>query len=748
MADKILCFSLNGFSLAVEPDQIEKILINKHPTKDTFVLETGVEVKSLKSYIPLPEKEESLSGNIFFVKDQKDFYGFTIDRIAGYLKLRGAERIVSTNGGSAIKYFVRNEGRIIPVLDLRYITNNMESVNNSDIEEIVNFSIGPEEGGRGSKGEGVFQDVSEDDVFKSIEEEINKTKQTRFADNIIESEKKGIVLPLIVNIVIVAIVTMGLVYYLLSNRGKEQEQVIGGSVSGVEEEVIREIQRKSEEEVRAQKEKLENARIRLESLQQEKDYFLQNQEEILKQKEMELNEAFQRSLDEARKRIAESGVSNADEAYEKERERLYREFMESREGARREIDELKRNYERELSSKEAEIQKEVDTYSRQLNEVEQRLQEEQAKLKEAEEQVQSISMKQQEYLTFRKQLSSVYNKALGYFSRQDYPSGIKELNTLLPVISKARQRGIGDETGLKVEEDLIKNILYLADREQNRIDLNQIGQQTFEAAQTLERKGQLEEALSKYFTVYTLGSDTNYKTRAMNRAEIIMDKIYENRTESERAEMEQKADAVFNRAMEYKSEEEYERALQNLEEILTRYPATTKSKRSLDEVIVINNRLESLREEEDRLKLNQQASQVMKKADNSYKDGFYSDAMDRYEEVVRDYKDSDYVEDALAQIRGINSEMRGAKITPSFSRRKGEISTGVIVQVFPGNSLLLNLGSDDNVKKGDVLQVFRNEEDGVEFIGSLKIYEIYPKTSKGRVMYFEKKVKIGDIVSL
>jgi len=369
-------------------------------------------------------------------------------------------------------------------------------------------------------------------------------------------------------------------------------------------------------------------------------------------------------------------------------------------------------------------------------------------LKEAEEQVQSIAMQQQEYLTFRKQLSSIYNKALGYFSRKDYPGGIKELNTLLPVISKARRRGIGDEAGLKVEEDLVKNILYLADREQNRIDLNQIGRETFEAAQALEREGQLEEALSKYFTVYTLGSDTNYKTRAMNRAEIIMDRIYENRTESERAKMEQQADAVFNKAMEYKSEGKYDRALQSLEDVLTRYPATTKSKRSLDEVIAINKRIELLRREEDKLKLNQQASQVMKKADNSYQDGFYSDALDRYEDVVRDYKDSDYVEEALAQIRDINSEMRGVKITPSFSRKKGEISTGVIVQVFPGNSLLLNLGSDDDVKKGDVLQVFRTEEDGVEFIGSLKIYEIHPKTSKGRIMYFEKQVKIGDIVSL
>jgi hypothetical protein len=93
MSEKILCFSLNGFIIAVEPEQVEKILINKHPTKDTFILETGVEVKSLKSYIPLPEKEEVPAKNILFIKDQRDYYGFTIDRIVGYLKLKAIERI-------------------------------------------------------------------------------------------------------------------------------------------------------------------------------------------------------------------------------------------------------------------------------------------------------------------------------------------------------------------------------------------------------------------------------------------------------------------------------------------------------------------------------------------------------------------------------------------------------------------------------------------------------------------------------
>ena len=74
-------------------------------------------------------------------------------------------------------------------------------------------------------------------------------------------------------------------------------------------------------------------------------------------------------------------------------------------------------------------------------------------------------------------------------------------------------------------------------------------------------------------------------------------------------------------------------------------------------------------------------------------------------------------------------------------------STGVVVQVLPGNTVLFNLGSEENIKKGDILQIFRNEEGAMEFIGSLQIYSVNPETSKGRVVYYEKKVKVGDVVS-
>ncbi|HEB30135.1 MAG TPA: hypothetical protein ENI15_04575 [Spirochaetes bacterium] len=746
MADKILCFSLNGFSLAVEPEQIEKILINKHPTKDNFVLETGVEVKNLKSYIPLPDREEALSDNIMFVKDQKDFYGFTVDRISGYLRLKSTERIRSKVEGSPILYFVKNENNFIPVLDLHFITNNENSITNTDIEEIMNFSLGLKD--TSEDHDEVFDEVSEDEIYKSIEEEINKTKTTHFADKIIESEKKGIVLPLILNIFIIVGVTLGLVYYMIGNKSKVEEQAIGESVAGVEEEVIREIRRRSEKEVKEQKKKLEDARKRMEELQQEKDFFLENQDEILKQRELELNEEFQRSLEEARKKLSESDVTNFDEEFEKERERLYQEFLSSREDARSEMVDVKANYESELRAKEAEIQNEVDTYSKQLDEIEQKLQEEQAKLKEAEERAQTVTQQQQEYMTFRRQLNMVYKSALGKFSRQDYEKGIEELNTLVPIIEAAKQKRIGDAEGLEVEENLVKNILYLAEREQNRVDLNQIGRETYEAALTFESRGQLEEALSRYFTVYTLGSDSDYKNISMNRAEIIMEKLYKDRSESEREELESNADNLFQRAMLYKSAKEYDGAIRNLEEILTSYPATEKAKTSLDEIIVLNNRKALLEKEEENEKLNRQAQLMMKDAENSFENGQLLEAISKYEEIIRNFKDSDQMGNALAEIVNINKQMKGLQTKPSFARSSGAAdSTGVVVQVLPGNTVLFNLGSEEDIKKGDVLQIFRNEESGMEFIGSLQIYSVNPKTSKGRIVYYEKKVKIGDVVS-
>jgi tetratricopeptide (TPR) repeat protein len=574
-----------------------------------------------------------------------------------------------------------------------------------------------------------FQEVSQDEVYRSIDEEINKAKKTHPVAKKIKSEKKGIILPLIVNVTIVVVISLGLLYYFFATRGRDKQESLSSSVAGIEAEVIREIQRRSAEEVELQKRKLEDARRRLKILKEERDFFLQNQGEILRQKEMELDEAYQKSIEEAKSRITASGVSNVTEEVEREKKRLFEELVDSKKRAQLEMEEIKRNYETELSLKEDEIQNEVKTYTFQLNEVEQRLQEEQAKLKEAEEKFKRITLVQQQNQGFQKQLDTVYDKTLKYFSDGDYERGIGELNTLMPVIENARQSGVGDEASLRIEENLVKNMLYLAEREQNRVDLDQIG----------------------YFTVYAIGTDSIYKNRSLSRARAIMDMIYEDRTESGIARVERRADSICRKAMKYKNNGEYDLAIKSFEEIITKYPESSKRHRAIDELLVISNLIttrETVQEKEDSdRKLNQQALQIMNKAESLYKSGNLSDALDMYEEVVRKYKDSVYAEKALEEIRNINFQMRDVKVTTTVSLDGEGSIIGVVVQVLPGNNVLINLGSVDDIKIGDELQVLRKEVSGFELIGSLKIYSASPKTSKGKIVYSEQDIKIGDIVT-
>ncbi len=747
MNDKLLCFSLNGFTLAVEPDKVEKILINKHPTKDSFTLETGVEVKSLKSYIPLPAKEEVQAGNILFIKEQKDFYGFTVDRIDGYLKLKGIEKIGPGKENAPIQFFVRNKGRLIPVLDLQYVTNNENSVSREDIEEIVSTASEGKVEVSDEESKAVFEDVSEEEVYRAIDEEINKNKSLQFTEGVISSEKRGLTLPLIVNIAIVVVFSAGFLYYLMTTRERIKEQEVGGTISGVEEEVIREIRRKSEQEVEEQKKKLEEAKSRLEEIQKERDYFIQNQDAILKEREAELNEAYQKKLAEARERILASGAEDAEAEFEKERERLYQEFLSSRDTAREEIDKVKSEYEEALRSKENEIKREVDAYSKKIGEMEQKLIEEQEKLKETEQRFQSSMLKQQEYMTFRKQLNTIYNRALNQFARKNYDQGMTDLNTILPIIEKAKSSGIGDEVGLRVEENLVNNILYLAEKEKNRIDLNQIGQKTFEAASELEREEKLEEALSRYYTVYTIVDDNRLKSRAYSKAEAIMEEIQDERTEREKQEMEERASLVFNRAMEYKNLKRYDDALKSFEELITDYAGTSKSKQSLDEIILINKLKAREEEKEEVAGIDQSAFEIMKSAKNSYESGYYAEAIDKYQEVVTKYRNSNYAEEALNEILSINEEMREFKASPSISLKGQESNTGVIIQALSENTFLFSLGREDNVKAGEVLQLYRREGDELVFIGSLKVQEVYPTISRGLIVYYERKPKTGDIVS-
>jgi hypothetical protein len=492
---------------------------------------------------------------------------------------------------------------------------------------------------------------------------------------------------------------------------------------------------------------LEDARKRLETLQQEKDYFLQNQDKIFMEREKALNDEFQRKLEEARRRLEALGVTDIDAEREKERARLYDEYLSSRNDVREEIDALKRQYEQELQSRESAIRQELGTYSKRINEVEQRLVEEQAKLKEAEQRVQNIEAGQQEYIAFRRQLNSTYNEALGYLQRKNYARGIDRLKNLLPIIENARRRGIGEQTELKVEEDLANSILYLAEQEQNRIDLDQIGQKTMEAAQALEREGKLREALSRYFTVYTVSGNDGYRTTALARAEGIMDRMYQNRSDAERARLEQEADQLFAAARAFKADGEYEEAMGSLQKIITDVSVKTRNKKTLDEIIEVN-KLWSLREEkEEKERLNRQAAADFRNAEKSYRDGYFTEALAGMESVILNYGDSDYSDKALSEIMRINKEMRGAKIAPPRSFKEGETDSGVIIQALSGGNVLFNLGGDNNVKEGDVLQVFRKNGDQFAFVGSVRAMEVYPRLTKGKVVYSEEVIKIGDVVA-
>ena len=749
MPDKVLCFRLNGYSLGVEPDQIEKILLNKHPSRDAFTLETGVEVRKLSDYIPLPAKKSTQFENILFVKDQKYFYGFTVDNVQGYLKLRGGEKHDSSKhrGSSPIRYFVRRGENLIPVLDLQYITNEDAPLTDVVVQEIVQTVKVADEAEGDIDHEDVFDDVREDDIFRAIEEEIRSKKTTDIANDIIESEKKGVILPLVINLVIIAIFAAGLLFYLTISRERTREQILGESISGVEDEVIREIRRRSEQEIEAQKKKLEETRSRLAVLMEERDFFLENQDQILAEREAKLAADFQAKLDVARRKLLDSGVENFDAAFDAERVRLQIEYNRSLEDANLEVDKVKAEYEKEMAERENVLRREVDVYSLRIDEIEQQLVEEQAKLREAELIAQSAVSQQKEYNAYRRALTDIYLAAISAISREDYAKGIAELKTAFPLIETGKKQGLGTEKELQVEEDLIESIIGIAEKQQGNVVLNRMAQTSFNKGDELEKSGDLMGALSQYFTAYTITNSRNIKNQSIQRADNVMDKIYQNRLASEIAKKEGSAEALFSRAVAQKDNGEYDLALNTLEELVQTYPETSIVDESLDEIRGLN-RLILMHEEQVLVDgLNQQAYQVMEQAQEAFEKGYLSEALDRYGEVVSEYHGSDYIDDALSEITRISEVMRSVKSTPQVVFAGTEARTGVIIQNPAENTYLFNLGLQDGLKEGDVMGIFRKEDETYTFIGSVKVYQVFPTVSKAKVIYYEQPFKIGDFVS-
>jgi hypothetical protein len=748
MPDKVLCFRLNGYSLGVEPDQVEKILLNKHPSRDAFTLETGVEVKRLSDYIPLPTKKHSQFENILFVKDQKYFYGFTVDNVQGYLKLRGGEKHDSRkSGGTPIRYFVRRGESLIPVLDLQHITNGDAPLDDNVVQEIVQTVKVEDEVEGDIDGEEITSGVSQDEIFKAIEKEIRSKKSTDVVDDIIESEKKGIILPLVINLVIVAIFAAGLLFYLTISRERIREQTLGDSISGVEDEVIREIRRRSEQEIEEQKQKLEETRSRLAVLMEERDFFLENQDQLLAQREAQLAAEFQEKLDAARRRLLDSGVENFDAAFDAERARLQEEYNRSVEDASLEIEKVKAEYEKELAERENILRREVDVYSLRIDEIEQQLVEEQAKLKEAELIAQSAVSQQREYNAYRRALTDIYLGAITAISREDYAAGIAELKTAFPLIESGKKQGLGSEKELQVEEDLIESIIDIAEKQQGNVVLNRMAQSSFNKGEELEKSGDHMGALSQYFTAYTITSSRNVKNQSIQRADSVMDKIYQSRLENEIARKEGSADALFSRAVSQKDAGEYELALNTLEDLVQTYPETSIVDDSLEEIRGLN-RLILMHEDQVRIEgLNQQASQVMVQAKEAFDKGYLSEALDRYGEVVTEYHGSDYIDEALSEITRISEVMRSVKSTPQVVFAGTEARTGIIIQNPAEDTYLFNLGIQDGLKEGDVMGIFRKEDETYTYIGSMKVYQVFPTVSKAKVIYYEEPFKIGDFVS-
>ena len=177
------------------------------------------------------------------------------------------------------------------------------------------------------------------------------------------------------------------------------------------------------------------------------------------------------------------------------------------------------------------------------------------------------------------------------------------------------------------------------------------------------------------------------------------------------------------------------------------YPETSKVEQSFEEIKSLN-RLLLMQEEQQRIEgINRQAALVMNQAEEAYDQGLLSESLDRYGEVVSKYYASDYVGDALKRITDISEVMRSVKTTPQVMFGGTDARTGVIIQIPAENTYLFNLGLQDGLKQGDVMGVFRKEGEIYSYIGSVKVFEVYPNVSRGKTVHIEKPIKIGDIIS-
>ncbi|NMC68071.1 MAG: hypothetical protein GYA61_07585 [Spirochaetales bacterium] len=760
----LIVFKINSkiFSLIMD-DQTKIVKIEK---RNFIKLKDFISIKSIlkdKFNLNFEDTEKVDSFNLI-VRDNK-----TILVPLNFYKIILDEQIVD-NGENFIIKKIEFKSKEIIILSIKWILKNYfltlkEKTVGEDMEKEVkkeDIEKNPEHTNENPKYESNIDEAKKEEIFQQIEKEVDKLKISNFHEvqKKYMKESKSFTPQLVILYSI--LISLAIVVFIVLNvySGQQESKMAQEikNIGGMESLIIRELQRKQEQEKNQLNEQLKEITMQLESLQKQKDQFEKNQIIALNQKTKEIEDEYLKKIEEEKNKLNRGLISRAE--FDKRYKELVAEKEKRLQEARNQIDAQRKAFQQQIEAKENELKAKENSYKQALSEKEKQIEQANQAIKVAEEKLalseeaqkkieqENEQLKQSSaiQLKLKENLIGYYKAILVAYNNNDRIRLKKALSDFYSFIFNNPSAAIMAE-----DEKLFDKFVI-------DIVLNDLSQKETTETKKLEKSKLLEKAINEHKKGNLIFAYENYYL-AFTKYDVIVDNekmyfedflkvVFEKQNMEVNQTLEANSASLFNSIYNAFINKNYSLVIQLANNYLSLYPNTKNS------LIVVEYKVKSEINLENK-GLENSAAKLYQQAKNYFNNQDYDNAVKSLLELFSKYGNTSYstLGSELLQQIYINVKQNSNSVLNVQEQElaENEVKIGNVFKIFPE---IIQILKDPNlatkVEIGDQLIVKHRNDDGTFTQTAIVEVTSYATTIVNAkiIKIFGKGPNIGDYVFL
>ncbi|MFN3412107.1 MAG: hypothetical protein ACK4YF_08115 [Exilispira sp.] len=756
----ILVFKVDNtiFGFLVE----EKVKILQIEKKEFFKIQNLISIKTiLKSNLNLNfEKTNKIKDyNLINYEGKNILIPYELYKI----KL---DNTIEDSGNNFIIKKIEFNKKEITILSIKWILKNYFidksfTYENEEIENKAGEKMQEEKDYK--TAETNIDEEKKKEIFNQIEKEIDRLRISNFHEiqKTYMKESKSFT-PQLILLYSILIVLAIVVFIVLSFFSGQQENKMAEeikNIGGMESLIIKELQKKQEQERNQLNEQLKEISMQLESIQKQKEQFEKNQILALNAKTKEIEDEYLKKMEEEKNKLNRGLISRAE--YDKRIKELMAEKDRRIQDERNKFDSQRKVYMQQLEAKENELKSKENSYKQALSEKEKQIEEANKAIKTAEEKLalseeaqKKIALENEQLkqssalqLKLRESILSYYKKILISYRNNDKEKLKTALNEFYYFIFNNPSASILAEDEKLFDKFVIDIILEDLKNSEDELTRKVEKSKLLEKAFNDHKKGNLISSYESYYTAFT-----RYDVIVDNERiyfEDFLKLVYEKQNLETTQTLEAAATPLYNSILSAYQNKNYNQVIQLANDFLSLY---SNSKNALS---VVEYKVKA----EEGLKIKNQenaAAALFQKAKNYYNANDYDNAVKVILELFSKYGSTSYstLSSELMEKIYANVKQKAGTYVESLvevQTDSNEIKIGNVFKIFPE---IIQIIKDPNlstkIEIGYQLIVKHKNENGTYTMTAIVEVTSYSTTLVNAkiIKVFGKGPNIGDYVFL